>query len=106
MAEWISVKDRLPEVEKDVLVVTKTACSGLLRVNQAFYEDGKIGAESSDYSWSTDNIDMRYDEDEDDYIVPQGWFMVNDYLEEYCEITDEVLYWQPLPEPPKEGDSE
>lgn len=99
---WISVDDRLPEIERNVLIVTKSTYSGSLRVNQAFYENGEIGEGESDYSWSTRYIDMSYDEDKDDYIVPKGWYVDNDYLEEFCEVTDEVLYWRPLPEPPKE----
>jgi hypothetical protein len=99
---WISVDDRLPEIERNVLIVTKSTYSGSLRVNQAFYENGEIGECESDYSWSTSYIDMSYDEDKDDYIVPKGWYVDNDYLEEFCEVTDEVLYWRPLPEPPKE----
>lgn len=61
--DWISVKDRLPENSRSVLIYTK---------------DGGIaeGSYSSEGGW-----------------VQFRWNVKN----------PKVIYWMPLPEPPKEG---
>lgn len=45
--------------------------------------------------------DWEYLEEEDTYWIPQGWYEVCDYFEDYSysEITDLVTAWMKLPEP-------
>lgn len=45
--------------------------------------------------------DWEYLEEEDTYWIPQGWYEVCDYFEDYSysEILDKVTAWMKLPEP-------
>ena len=98
---WISVEDELPPVECDVLVAVDGCIGGGYIIAMGFYEDGKRYADDSGYNWDSDYIDMEYDDDADDWIVPQGWYESVSFNEEFAEITDKVVYWRYLPEPPK-----
>ena len=98
--KWISVKDRLPEVEKRVLLLTDKG------VTCGFYEDGKMWQDDSKVNWDYD-IDLDYDEEQDAYRIPEGW--VEESLEEHDEwncvvLGYKVTHWMPLPELPKEAE--
>lgn len=97
---WISVEDRLPHTERDVLIAVDSGIGGYI-IAIGFYEDGKRFAGDSACNWDNDYIDMMYNEDADDWIIPQGWYEGVMFGEEFTEITDKVVYWQPLPKPPK-----
>lgn len=71
--QWISVKDRLPESEKEVLV---------------WYR----------YTW--DDASTSYG------FGISWWYSNAKQWRDGCLLKGvEVLYWQPLPEPPKDGDA-
>ena len=73
ISQWISVKDRLPEPEKDVLV---------------WYR----------YTWGAGFTSCRFG--------ISKWYSNRKRWYEGCLLKGfEVLYWQPLPEPPKDGDT-
>lgn len=72
--QWISVDDRLPESEKEVLVWYRYTW----------------GAASTSYGFGINVWNSNI----------KRW-------REGCLLKGvEVLYWQPLPEPPKDGDTE
>lgn len=71
--QWISVDDRLPKSEKEVLVWYK-------------------------YTW--DAVSTSYG------FGINRWYSNTKQWREGCLLKNiEVLYWQPLPEPPKDGDA-
>lgn len=73
VSQWISVKDRLPKSEKEVLVWYK-------------------------YTW--DAVSTSYG------FGINRWYSNTKQWRNGCLLKGiEVLYWQPLPEPPKEGDT-
>ena len=98
--KWISVKEQLPETETEVLITTVRKFRGENRyiVTTAFYEDGTVLENDSIWNWQ--DIDGEYNEEEDCYIVPQGWWEYRHYNpdEVYNNvIDDEVIAWMPLP---------
>ena len=102
--QWISVKDRLPDNEQDVLVCVERehyAKPGqyIRFVTKAFYTDGRSYTEDSAYYW--DDCNFEYDERLDSYIIPEGWWETADYIEEFRAVSDSVTHWMPLPELPK-----
>lgn len=68
--QWISVKDRLPEPEKDVLV---------------WYR----------YTWGAGFTSYRFG-------ISKWYSYIKRWYEGCLPKDIEVLYWQPLPEPPKQ----
>ena len=79
MMEWISVKDRLPEYDVPVLVISKTypneVTTAVLR-----YEDGWHWEQYAGYGFLSDKDCYEFD---DDY---------------------QYTHWMPLPTPPKEDE--
>lgn len=72
--QWISVEDRLPESEKEVLVWYK-------------------------YTWDAGFTSYGFG--------INVWYSNAKQWRDGCLLKGvEVLYWQPLPEPPKDGDIE
>lgn len=110
MPKWISVKDRLPEAETKVMVLAERRYKGRTYHVETFaiYEDGKIHREDSGVGWDYDTFSSDdFDDEADDYIVPEGWWEYMEYAHDEwtcVAIDDVVTHWMPLPEPPKEED--
>ena len=100
---WISVKDNLPTAEVEVFVYTKRKIT-----TTAIYEDGTIREENSMWHWDGLEYwnDTNYDEENDCYIIPEGWWEYRHYNPDGVYNNsieadgDEVLFWQPLPQRP------
>ena len=67
MNNWISVKDRLPEAEQEVLILTENGV-----ITTAMYEDGTIYTEDGCWNWY--DVDFDYDDENDKYIICEGWW--------------------------------
>lgn len=80
--EWISVKDRLPEIVKLVLVT-----------------DGK----ATFYGWLMQGTTRTAD---GEYV--KMWVVPFRQFEDawYIENRSPIAHWMPLPEPPKEADND
>lgn len=102
LPKWIPVEEQLPACEEEVEVTTvrhykeKT----IYLTCRAIYEDGTIWGEDSAYCWE-DLSDYEYDEERDDYRVPEGWFEAVSYAEQFEIIDDKVIAWRKRPEPYK-----
>lgn len=99
--QWISVEDRLPEPETDVLIVCNR--NGYVFVTPAIYEDGKMLTQESAWNWSDIYGYGLYSEEDDDYYIPEGWwenrqFNPDDVYNNPVDCT--VTHWMPLPGAP------
>lgn len=101
--KWISVKDRLPEPEQEVFVCVRSKISNYSYVCCAMHVPENWYRQSSVFCWDFECYD-EYDEEQDDYIVKQGWYESIHNLDDYSVvgIEDIVTHWMPSPEPPKE----
>ena len=97
--KWIPVSERLPEVEVEVLICTSNDV-----VTTAMYEDGKMYEKDSCWNWECLNFYGKYDDEKDEWIVPEGWwehrhFNPDDVYNNVIEF--EVVAWMPMPKPCK-----
>lgn len=107
-AKWISVKDRPPKPETEVFIYAEVRSDNKILghvVTTAIYEDGTIHTEESIWNWDDINYWGTYDEETDDYIIPEGWWEERHYNDDdtrNLRVDDFVTHWMPLPKPPKE----
>lgn len=108
---WISVKDRLPEPETEVLAVCVR--NGYRFICPVIYETGTTLMQDSIWNWYELYNYGTYSEENDDYFVPEGWWEARQFTPDdvYNNPVDcAVTHWMPLPEPPKgarmDGDSD
>lgn len=101
--KWISVKDRLPEPEQEVFVCVRSKISNYSYVCCAMHVPENWYRQSSVFCWDFECCD-EYDEEQDDYIVKQGWYESIHNWDDYSVvgIDDIVTHWMPILEPPKE----
>ena len=96
---WRDPEKNPPEVETEVLVLVD--CGKGYCITTAFYEDGTVSQYESLWQWEDVDDYGIYDEKEDLYRLPKGWweyrhFTPDDALE--CPIDKPVVGWMPLPE--------
>lgn len=96
---WRDPEKNPPKVETEVLVLVD--CGKGYCITTAFYEDGTISQYESLWQWEDVDDYGIYDEEEDLYRLPKGWweyrhFTPDDALE--CPIDKPVVGWMPLPE--------
>lgn len=108
MSEWISVKDRPPKPETEVFIYAEIRRDDKVIgyvTTTAIYEDGTIHTGESIWNWDDINYWGTYDEEADDYIIPEGWWEERHYNDDdtrNLQVDDFVTHWMLLPEPPKE----
>lgn len=104
--KWIPVTERLPVPETEVLITARRKYTGgkfVDIVTTAIYEDGTILENDSIWCWY--EIEGKYDEENDCYIIPEGWWEDRHYNPDdvYNNIVDDkVIAWMPLSKPYKE----
>lgn len=101
---WISVHDRLPKIEKEVLILCNR--NGHPVITTAMYEDGTNTTEDSEWFWNDASDFCEYDEENDLFIIPEGWweyrhFNPDDVYNNSVDVP--VTHWMPLPELPIGG---
>lgn len=100
--QWFPCSDRIPENEQDILATVEVRTfwrTPYRKVVRAFYTDGHHTDIDSAYSWN-DIPNPQYD-DNDNLIIPEGWWESSDYYEQQGMVDDFVVAWMPSPEPYK-----
>lgn len=100
---WIPVTERLPEPETEVMIVCNE--NGRRFIATAIHEDGTQLSEESCWVWTDIWEYSRYDEEHDDYFVPEGWWESRCFTPDdvyNCMVDCEVTHWMPMPELPEE----
>lgn len=104
IGEWIPVSKKLPDNERDVEITCTEKYLGtgetIYFTARAFYTDGTITTEDSNYNWD-DCLKLEYSEEKDAYLIPKGWWESVYFGEEFTPIDAEVIAWRPLAEPYK-----
>lgn len=98
---WRNPETDPPKVETEVLVMYRR--DDYLGITTAHYEDGNVFSEDSEWNWEDLSDWGTYDEERDDYRIPEGWweyrhFNPDDVYNNKIDCT--VVGWMPLP--PKE----
>lgn len=91
-----------PKVETEVLILFETACGGY-GITTAHYEDGTVLSKKSAFYWEEIFEWGTYDEENDDYFIPKGWWEYRYFNPEDVydnRVDSPVVGWMPLP--PKE----
>ncbi len=100
---WIPCSERMPAVETEVFILAKRKYKSgdyMYITTTAMYEDGTVSENDSCWGWQ--DIEGEYDEENDCYIIPEGWWECRHYNPDDVynnAVDDEVIAWQPLPEP-------
>ena len=105
---WIPVVEQLPPVETEVYVTARRKYrDGTYReiVTTAMYEDGTVLENDSCWYWN--EINGEWDEENDCYIIPEGWWENRHYNPDDVynnAVDDEVIAWRSMPEPYRESE--
>lgn len=103
---WIPCDVKMPPVETEVFVVAKRNYRGgevKYITTTAMYEDGTVL--ENDSCWRWEDIEGEWDEEEDCLIIPEGWWEFRHFNPDDVYnnlVDDEIIAWQPLPEPYKQ----
>ena len=97
--EWRNPETDPPKIETEVLILY--CCNGYMGITTAQYEDGNVFSEDSEWNWE-DLPDLgTYDEERDDYRIPEGWWEYRHFNPDDVynnKIDCPVVGWMPLPE--------
>ena len=99
--QWIPVSERLPDPETEVLILArrKYRSGGQADIiTTAMYENGEMSERDSCWNWV--DIEGEWDEENECYIIPKGWWENKHYNPDDVynnPIDDEVIAWMPLP---------
>ena len=100
--EWRNPETDPPKVEEEVLILYCNSISGY-GITTAHYENGNVLSQNSAFYWE-DLWDWGlYDEEQDDYRIPEGWWEYRHFNPDEVfnnRVDYPVVGWMPLP--PKE----
>ena len=92
-----AAEDEIEELKK-LLVLYR--CNGYLGITTAHYENGNVFSEDSEWNWEDLSDWGTYDEERDDYRIPEGWWEYRHFNPDDVynnKIDCPVVGWMPLP---------
>ena len=84
--------------ETEVLILYR--CNGYMGITTAHYEDGNVFSEDSEWYWEDLPDWGTYDEERDDYKIPEGWWEYRHFNPDDVynnKIDCPVVGWMPMP---------
>ena len=101
---WHRVEDGLPDDEVPVLAVLHNTYGRNVVLKLCHIGHHKRTTE--EYGWQEYEGETEYDEENDCFWIPEGWWESNYHEDnlnwEIGETDGTITHWMPLPEPPKE----
>ena len=90
---WIKTKDAMPKAGLKVLAyfVNEYDKDRIIRAYYAPRFTIELSGEDDCY---------EYNEDDDEYFLPEGWYETNEFEETNWHVSAEITHWMPLPPPP------
>lgn len=88
-----------PKVETEVLILYRNEIDGY-EITTAHYEDGNVFLQDSVWYWEDLPDWGTYDEERDDYKIPEGWWEYRHFNPDDVynnQIDRPVVGWMPLP---------
>jgi hypothetical protein len=101
---WRSPDKDPPKVEEEVLILYCNSIGGY-GITTAHYENGNVLSQNSAFYWEDLWDCGLYDEEQDDYRIPEGWWEYRHFNPDEVfnnRVDYPVVGWMPLP--PKEVD--
>ncbi len=95
--EWISVKDRLPEINTWVLICTSSSIS---IASMFVYETGDILWKFFHSNWDWSRIHLE----EKDYFIRNDTTHADSNGYRISINSLDITHWMPLPQPPKDNE--
>lgn len=98
---WRNPETNPPKVETEVLILYRY--NGYMGITTAHYEDGNVFSQDSEWNWEDLPDWGTYDEERDDYRIPEGWWEYRHFNPDGVynnKIDCTVVGWMPFP--PKE----
>ena len=103
-SQWHRVEEGLPDDEVPVLAMLHNTYGRNVVLKLCHIGHHKRTTE--EYGWQEYEGETEYDEENDCFWIPEGWWESNyheDNLNWEIDETDgTITHWMPLPEPPKE----
>lgn len=99
---WRSPDKDPPKVEEEVLILYCNSIGGY-GITTAHYENGNVLSQNSAFYWENLWDWGLYDEEQDDYRIPEGWWEYRHFNPDEVfnnRVDYPVVGWMPLP--PKE----
>lgn len=101
---WRDPETDPPKVEEEVLILYCNSIGGY-GITTAHYENGNVLSQNSAFYWEDLWNWGLYDEEQDDYRIPEGWWEYRHFNPDEVfnnRVDYPVVGWMPLP--PKEVD--
>lgn len=96
---WRNPDKDPPKVETEVLILYRNEIGGY-GITTGHYENGNIFSEDSKWNWENLPDWGTYDEERDDYRIPEGWWEERHFNPDDVynnKIDRPVVGWMPMP---------